>query len=108
LSNLSGARILIHPIEYGITRSIIHLPGRLKVILSRNGVPEGLINKIIQAIQSDQRFADPLEEAFFLSDGDEIHFRSMTLQAIHCPGHSPGLLCFYWKEKKVLFAGTTF
>jgi len=29
----------------------------------------------------------------------------MAWRAIHCPGHSPGLLCFYWPEEKVLFAG---
>jgi glyoxylase-like metal-dependent hydrolase (beta-lactamase superfamily II) len=46
-----------------------------------------------------------LEEAFFLNDGDPIPFRSMTWRVIHCPGHSSGLICFHWPEKKILFAG---
>jgi glyoxylase-like metal-dependent hydrolase (beta-lactamase superfamily II) len=29
----------------------------------------------------------------------------MIWKTIHCPGHAPGLICFYWPEKKVLFTG---
>jgi glyoxylase-like metal-dependent hydrolase (beta-lactamase superfamily II) len=29
----------------------------------------------------------------------------MTWRTLHCPGHSPGLVCFYWPEKKILFTG---
>jgi glyoxylase-like metal-dependent hydrolase (beta-lactamase superfamily II) len=27
----------------------------------------------------------------------------MTWTAVHCPGHSPGVLCFHWPEKKTMF-----
>jgi glyoxylase-like metal-dependent hydrolase (beta-lactamase superfamily II) len=77
----------------------------LKSILLRNGVPETLANETIRYIESTQKMADALEEAFFLDDGDSIHFKSMTWRTIHCPGHSPGLICFYWPEKKILFTG---
>ena len=56
-------------------------------------------------LESAQRMGDSLDEAFFLDDGDPIPFQSMTWRTIHCPGHSPGLICFYWPEKKILFAG---
>jgi glyoxylase-like metal-dependent hydrolase (beta-lactamase superfamily II) len=105
LSSLSGAPIYIHPIEYGRIRSIIHSLGHLKSILLRNGTPEALVNQAIQYIESAQSMADPLEEAFFLNDGDSISFKSMIWKTIHCPGHAPGLICFYWPEKKILFTG---
>jgi glyoxylase-like metal-dependent hydrolase (beta-lactamase superfamily II) len=105
LSSLSGAPIYIHPAEYGRIRSIIHSFGFLKSILLRNGTPEALVNQAIQFIESAQRMTDPLDEAFFLEDGDSIPFRSMTWKTIHCPGHSPGLICFYWPERKILFTG---
>lgn len=105
LSSLSGAPIYIHPIEYGRIRSIIHSLGFLKSILLRNGAPETLVNQAIQYIESAQSMADPLEEAFFLNDGDSISFKSMIWKTIHCPGHAPGLICFYWPEKKILFTG---
>ena len=105
LSSLFGAKSYIHSIEYGRIRSIIHSMGFLKAILLRNGAPETLVNEAIHYIQSTQKMADPLEEAFFLNDGDSIPLGSMSLKTVHCPGHSPGLLCFYWKERKILFSG---
>jgi glyoxylase-like metal-dependent hydrolase (beta-lactamase superfamily II) len=104
LSTLSGASIYIHPKEYGRIRSFIHTFGFLKLILLRNGTPEALVNEIIHYFESGQKWGDPLEEAFFLNDGDTIQFQSMTWKTIHCPGHSPGLICFYWPEKKILFS----
>jgi glyoxylase-like metal-dependent hydrolase (beta-lactamase superfamily II) len=105
LSSLSGAPIYIHPKEYGRIRSILHSLGFLKSILLRNGAPEILANEAIRYIESTQKMADPLEEAYFLEEGDRIPFRSMRWRTIHCPGHSPGLICFYWPEKKILFSG---
>ena len=105
ISLLSGAPIYIHSMEYGRIRSIIHSFGFLKSIMLRNGVPGGLVNETIQYIESSQNLADPLEEAFFLDDGDTVPFKSMIWKTIHCPGHSPGLICFHWPEKKILFTG---
>jgi glyoxylase-like metal-dependent hydrolase (beta-lactamase superfamily II) len=105
LSLLSGAPIYIHSIEYGRIRSIIHSFGFLKSIILRNGVPGNLVNEAIQFIEASQAWSDPLEEAFFLNDGDPIPFESMIWKTIHCPGHSPGLICFYWPEKRILFTG---
>jgi glyoxylase-like metal-dependent hydrolase (beta-lactamase superfamily II) len=101
----TGAPIYIHPIEYGRTRTIIHSLGLLKVVLLRNGVPEVLVNEALHYIESAQKMADSLEEAFFLNDGDSIPFESMGWKTVHCPGHSPGLVCFYWLEEKILFTG---
>ncbi len=105
LSSLSGAPIYIHSKEYGRIRSIIHSLGFLKSILLMNGVPEALVNEAIHYIESAQKMADPLEEAYFLDEGDPIPFGSMIWRTVHCPGHSPGLICFYWPEKKILFSG---
>jgi glyoxylase-like metal-dependent hydrolase (beta-lactamase superfamily II) len=105
LSSLSGARIYIHPIEYGRIRSILHSFGFLKSILLRNGVPQDVVTQTIYFMESAQNMADPLDEAFFIGDGDSIPFDSMTWKTVHCPGHSPGLLCFHWPEKKILFTG---
>lgn len=45
----------------------------------------------------------PIEKPVF--DGDIIKFGNLELEAICVPGHSPGSLAFYCKEKKVLFSG---
>lgn len=105
LSTFSGAPIYIHPKEYGRIRSILHLSGYLKSVLLRNGIPEPLADEAIHYIESNQKMADPLEDAYFLEGGDLIPYGSMIWRTIHCPGHSPGLICFYWPEKKILFSG---
>ncbi len=40
-----------------------------------------------------------------LDDGDEVRFGTHRLQVLSVPGHTPGGLCFYCPEEKVLFTG---
>lgn len=48
----------------------------------------------------------------WLADGDKVGFGNVTLQVIHCPGHTPGHVVFYDEAQKiavvgdVLFAGS--
>ncbi len=39
-----------------------------------------------------------------LNEG-ELEFDGLRLQVFHTPGHSPGHVCLYWAEAKVLFSG---
>jgi glyoxylase-like metal-dependent hydrolase (beta-lactamase superfamily II) len=41
----------------------------------------------------------------FLSEEEEISFSGMNIQVIHAPGHSPGSVCFYFKEEGFLIGG---
>ena len=41
---------------------------------------------------------------FFLKEGD-LSVNGLDFKIIHSPGHSPGSVCIYWPEKKVLFTG---
>jgi glyoxylase-like metal-dependent hydrolase (beta-lactamase superfamily II) len=43
----------------------------------------------------------PCEVDAFLREGDSVG----PLQVIHAPGHSPGHLAMYWKQRSALFAG---
>ena len=42
-----------------------------------------------------------------IKDLKEIKFGNTTFQIIHTPGHSPGHVCFYHPENKILFSGDT-
>lgn len=46
---------------------------------------------------------EPIEQPLF--DGDKVTFGDLELEAICVPGHSPGSLAFYSREKKILFSG---
>ena len=39
-----------------------------------------------------------------LEDGDRVG----PLEAVYTPGHTPGHLAFYWRERRALFTGDTF
>ena len=41
---------------------------------------------------------------FFLEEGD-LKLGDMNFRVINTPGHSPGSVCLYWPENKVLFTG---
>jgi glyoxylase-like metal-dependent hydrolase (beta-lactamase superfamily II) len=43
----------------------------------------------------------PCEVDAFLKEGDSVG----PLQILHAPGHSPGHLAMYWKQRSALFAG---
>jgi glyoxylase-like metal-dependent hydrolase (beta-lactamase superfamily II) len=44
------------------------------------------------------------EPDILFQDGD-LKIGDLTFQVIHTPGHSPGSICLYWPDKKVLFTG---
>lgn len=44
------------------------------------------------------------QPAFFLQEGD-LTIGDTAFQVIHTPGHSPGSVCLYWPQSKVLFTG---
>lgn len=43
----------------------------------------------------------------WLKDKAEIKIGGLTFRVIHTPGHSPGSLCLYCAEEKILFSGDT-
>ena len=45
------------------------------------------------------------EPTFLLNDNDIIDLGNRNVQVIHTPGHSPGHICFYEREKEYLYSG---
>ncbi|MCF8142410.1 MAG: MBL fold metallo-hydrolase [Deltaproteobacteria bacterium] len=44
------------------------------------------------------------EPQILLQEGD-LKVGDLVFEVIHTPGHSPGSICLYWPERKVLFTG---
>jgi glyoxylase-like metal-dependent hydrolase (beta-lactamase superfamily II) len=42
-----------------------------------------------------------------VKDNNSLKFGNTILKILHTPGHTPGSLCFYWREGKALFTGDT-
>ncbi len=49
----------------------------------------------------------PRKVDHFLRDGDKIDLGEIKLEVVLTPGHSPGSICLYEKNKKFLFSGDT-
>ena len=42
-----------------------------------------------------------------LKEGDIVQVGELKIEVIHTPGHSPGGICYYMREEKILFSGDT-
>lgn len=72
--------------------------------LGANGVPPADIESLRRsAAAASQTFERLVVDSTIASD-ESIDFVGGTLQAVFAPGHSPGLLCFYCPEQRVLFS----
>ena|SRR5579883_2480543 len=47
------------------------------------------------------------EPDYLLQDGQELDLDGLAFTVIHTPGHTPGCVCFYSKERGWLIAGDT-
>lgn len=47
---------------------------------------------------------DSISPDFFLKEGT-LSVNGLELEIFHTPGHSPGSVCVYWPQHKVLFSG---
>jgi len=105
ISALSGAETYIHAKEYRRIQSIGQFREGLVSVLMQNGTPRDSLDEAIGYMRSAvQTMADPLEGVRFIGDGEEIRFKGMAFRSILCPGHSPGLICFYLKEGGILIS----
>ncbi|MBI1356187.1 MAG: MBL fold metallo-hydrolase [Acidobacteria bacterium] len=107
IRRLSGAPIAMQPREAALIAP--REPGeaffaRAEAYLRRHGVPEETIHEIEgearkMASGSDRFVADdPIDE------GDVLEYAGGRLETFQAPGHSPALLCFYDRDRKILYS----
>jgi len=64
---------------------------------------------IDQLPQQGQMFGFPRVEAFipdrWLNDGDKVSFGNVSLDVLHCPGHTPGHVVFFNAKEKLAVVG---
>ncbi|MBW2119576.1 MAG: MBL fold metallo-hydrolase [Deltaproteobacteria bacterium] len=70
-----------------------------------NGFPEKEINRFLE--EHPSRCYGPRADIVFLlcANGDDIKIGDYSLSCIETPGHSPGHMCLYDANKKILFSG---
>ncbi len=107
----SGAQIAIHRIEVETPRPWRSKQDFEKVmapILRRNGMPESYLDELMK--HEDSHGPPPgVQDAFVadrrLEEGHVLDLGNRKLEIIWTPGHSPGHVCLYDRENRVLFSG---
>jgi glyoxylase-like metal-dependent hydrolase (beta-lactamase superfamily II) len=105
----SGAWISLHPADAALIQSRYIDPDdllrRVKSSLIRAGAPEAELKGIEAASMPVRGFVEATQPDVLLEDGDRPDVPGWNLRAIHTPGHSPGHLCFYLPDERLMCSG---
>ncbi|HXG42714.1 MAG TPA: MBL fold metallo-hydrolase [Dehalococcoidia bacterium] len=101
LAEATGAQVLLHPDEVPFLRDWqADVPQDLEA-------PEGQEEWTRRAQEFRREAARAAQVATSLADGEVVRVGSLTLEAVHTPGHTMGSLCLLLREEGVLFTGDT-
>ena len=108
LLELTGAELLMHEAEARHLRLLTEADRRipwLDQVYGQAGVPKALEAKMESHFFHIRKNFHALAPARLLSGGDEVETSVGRLRVLWTPGHSPGHICLYSAERKLLFSG---
>ena len=72
--------------------------------LGRHGMPRSHVRELHRLATLGRRHYERLDVDGSIDPGERIEFAGGTLETVPAPGHSPGLLCFFCPEQRILFS----
>ena len=103
----SGAPVYAHPRDHdkitGRNRTAKHLE-RFAAYLMKLGAPPTVLDLVKVHWQDALRMARPVEHVERLEPGTTLRFRRFSAEVLHLPGHTPGLVCLWASQPRVLFS----
>jgi glyoxylase-like metal-dependent hydrolase (beta-lactamase superfamily II) len=103
----SGAPVYAHARDHdkltGRDRTIQRLD-RYAAYLLKLGAPIHLLEHVKIHWQDALRMARPLEQVEPIAAGAVLRFRHFSAEVLHLPGHTPGLVCLWAAQARVLFS----
>jgi glyoxylase-like metal-dependent hydrolase (beta-lactamase superfamily II) len=109
ISEESGATVHVHAADWtkvvGDGRWIQQAP-RYEAYFRKLAVPDELIGKMVKLASNTLKFARRVDEARArkLEAGQRFTFGKFSAEVLHLPGHTPGLVCLWASEQRILFA----
>lgn len=107
LQKQTGANVLMSQIDAQVMEEIWReeaIP-LLKRDYGKAAVPEKITNQIVQMTRDFQPAVTPIPKInHYLEEGEQLQIGTEQYEVIFTPGHSAGLVCFYNREKSVLFS----
>ena len=107
----SGAWVALHAEDEKLLRDRYDEPGiaglveLTRVHLMRCGVPLDAVDELSTASMGIRDLIRRAQVDVLFADGDRIGLPNWNLQAVWTPGHSPGHLCFFDQDRRILFSG---
>ncbi len=105
----SGAWIALHPADAALIQDRYDDPTdlleRVGAMLRRVGAPAEELPSLQNASMPVRGFVDAVKPDVLVEDGDRPEVPGWDLTAIWTPGHSPGHLCFWAAERKLMLSG---
>jgi glyoxylase-like metal-dependent hydrolase (beta-lactamase superfamily II) len=109
LKQISGAKVALSEIEARIIDSrYINIDGLLSQMcdfLHTNGVPQDKISQLSEASLPAKALVMPATPDVKLKSGKKVNMNPFEFKVFLTPGHSPGHICLYEANRKLLFAG---
>jgi len=103
----SGAPVHVHARDHdkltGRDRTQQRLT-RYSDYLVRLGAPSHLLDHVRIHWQDALRMARPIEQVEPLAAGTMLRFKRFSAEVLHLPGHTPGLVCLWAAQARVLFS----
>ncbi|OGC11664.1 hypothetical protein A3K48_04110 [candidate division WOR-1 bacterium RIFOXYA12_FULL_52_29] len=105
----SGSIIKIIAANQLSVKAIVNTHGHFDHVGSNGELKQATGAKLMQHPLDAKmaRLTDPTMADEMLEDGGSVTIGQSHFKVIHTPGHSPGGICLYNEEEKVLFSGDT-
>lgn len=105
----SGGWIALHPADAALIRERYDEPSELLALvatmLRRFGAPADELASLTQASMPVRSLVDAVQPDVLFEDGDQPEVPGWDLTAIWTPGHSPGHLCFWEGNTRLMLSG---
>jgi glyoxylase-like metal-dependent hydrolase (beta-lactamase superfamily II) len=103
----SGAPVFVHPRDHDKVTGRDRTRERLQLYaayLTKLGAPLDLLEHVGTHWMDTQRMARPLEQVEPLQAGERLSFAHFDAEVLHLPGHTPGLVCLWAMQQRLLFS----
>jgi glyoxylase-like metal-dependent hydrolase (beta-lactamase superfamily II) len=108
LLQLTGARLLLHSRDAAYLSELAESEQYRTWagdVLRRSGVSPELISRIDAGATEIHKSFQRLQPDWVLSGGEKIEIAAGELEVLWTPGHSPGHVCLYDRNRRALFSG---
>ncbi|MGB5824158.1 MAG: MBL fold metallo-hydrolase [Proteocatella sp.] len=101
------SKIYMSEIDYRYLKGDIANVSWVKIeeMYTEEGFPQEITDMLKSTNQAKKFMPDKLFEAQMLSDGEIIKVGDYEFRCILTPGHTPGHMCLYFEDGKLLFSG---